>query len=117
MNQELFEQLKTIEGEEQVIVKVNDDIKDALNLINFRANNLENTLNSIRENRYGFYNEDDVVNILRDLERNRVERENFIAGVGISLLGDNWRDILNELQVEFMIDTALPVIVFFKRGF
>lgn len=115
MNEKLLDQIKTIEGEEQVIVKVNEDVKDALNYINFRFDNMESTLASMRENKYGFYNEDDIVNILRDLERLRVERENFIAGVGRSLLGEEWRAILDVLGVEFMIDTTLPVIVFFKK--
>ena len=110
----LLEQLQNLTFDDQVIVSVNKEIQDTMALFIFQEDSLQNTLEAVRENRYGFYNRDSVINILAQIEDKRIERINFINDIGTNLLGENYRDILNELGIEFRIDTALPVIVFFR---
>lgn len=111
---DLLEQLKNLSLEDRVIVSVDKDVTDTMALLIFQETSLQKTLEAVRENRYGFYDRTSVVNILTQIEDKRVERENFIKSVGEALLGENYSEILNDLGVAFQIDTALPVIVFFR---
>lgn len=111
---ELLEALKNLTPEEKVVVSVNDEIRDTMALFLFQENSLQLTLEAVRENRYGFYDRDSVIDILAQIEDKRVERINFINGVAQELLGENYRQIMDELGVEFQIDSSLPVIVFFR---
>lgn len=110
----LIEDLRNLTPEDKVIVSVNEEIKDTMALLIFQEDSLQLTLDAVRENRYGFYNRDTVINLLAQIEDKRVERISFINGVAESLLGENYRQTMDELGVEFQIDTTLPVIVFFK---
>lgn len=117
MNQELLQQLEDLDFGESVIVTVNPEIKDALNLINFQEETLRMELDAVRENRYGFYNREHVIDILAKIEDKRVEKVELFNAVGKALLGDDYRKILDHYGAEFQIDMALPVILFFKPSF
>lgn len=114
MNQELYNQISSLNIGENVVVTVNPEIRDAMALLVFQEQSLEMELQSVRENRYGFYSREHVIDILAKMEDKRVERVEFIDNVARQLLGDDYRAILDQFGVEFQIDTALPVIVFFK---
>lgn len=110
----LKEEISKISGSEQVIVTVEDSIRETMAYLVFQEDSLNYQLQSIRDNRYGFYNRDSVIKILTAQEDKRLERIKFIQSVGESLLGENYQAFLNENNLAFQIDTGVPVIVFFK---
>lgn len=111
---EISEKLKELKQGEEFSLSINKDIMEALAWINFRENSLNLTLEALRQNRYGFYDKELVMKTLSDLEDLRLDRIKIIEKVGETVLGESWRQILDETGCEFKIDEALPVIVFFK---
>lgn len=110
----LYERMKTLQNGEELIVFINEDVIKAMEWIRFKENNLNNTLIALQENRYGFYDKDHVLKVYSDLEDLRLEKQDILFTVGEALLGENWRQLLNETECEFRVDEALPVVVIFK---
>lgn len=111
--EELYNKLKELE-QGNIVVQVNEEVKNALNWIVFKENNLNLTLESLQEDRYGFYDKELVLKTYSAIEDLRLEKAELVSIVGKALLGDSWREILDETGAEFRIDQALPVVVFFK---
>lgn len=109
----LYNQMKELEQGE-LIASINKEVIDALQWISLKENNLNLTVQALQENRYGFYDKDLILKAYSDLEDLRLERLMIISSVGEALLGESWREILNETGCEFRIDNVFPVVIIFK---
>lgn len=116
IKEELINAISELENDQQIIVEVNEEVPKALSVMIFREDSLQRQFQAIRENRYGFYTNQSVDLVLSDMENARIERENFIRDIGIELLGEDYRSILDKYKVEFRLDTVTPVVIFFRVG-